>query len=156
MKVPIALALPNGLTVSEIEIIDEFLTLTVVSVQMRACCPLCDVCPSRVHSRCIRRLTDLPSARQRECLLVCVGKFFYLVSTCARKIFTECLTPFVKLWARVTRRLYQIVQSLVCPTAADQASVPRIDWGDRCVERQFSDASWRSHQSRLDRCRSSE
>ncbi len=112
MKVPVALALPNGLAVTEIEIIDEVLTLTAVSVQIRASCPLCGVCASRVHSRYIRRLIDLPCGGQRVCLLVCVRKFFCQVSTCARKIFAERLTPFVEPWARVTRRLYQIVQVL--------------------------------------------
>jgi transposase len=34
------------------------------------------------------------------------------VPDCARKIFLERLTPFVEPWARVTRRLYQIVQIL--------------------------------------------
>ncbi len=68
MKVPVALALPNGLTVTEIEMIDEVLTLTAVSVQIRACCPLCGVCASRVHSWYIRRLTDLPCGGQRVCL----------------------------------------------------------------------------------------
>lgn len=112
MKVPIALALPNRLAVTEIEIIDEVLTLTAVSMQIRAGCPLCGVCASRVHSRYIRRLSDLPCGGQRVCLLVCVRKFFCQVSTCARKIFAERLTPFVEPWARVTRRLYQIVQVL--------------------------------------------
>src|SRR3984893_19563091 len=112
MKVPVALALPDGLVVTEIEMIDEVLTLTAVSVQMRPGCPLCGVCASRVHSRYIRRLTDLPCGGQRVCLLVCVRKFFCQISTCARKIFAERLTPFVEPWARVTRRLYQIVQVL--------------------------------------------
>lgn len=112
MKVPVALALPNGLAVTEIEMIDEVLTLTAVSVQMRACCPLCGVCASRVHSRYVRRLTDLPCGGQHVCLLVCVRKFFCQVSTCVRKIFAERLTPFVEPWARVTQRLYQIVQVL--------------------------------------------
>jgi transposase len=96
MKVPVALALPDGLEVTEIEMIDEVLTLTAVSVQIRACCPLCGVCASRVHSHYIRKLTDLPSGGQRVCLLVCVRKFFCQVSTCARKIFAERLTPFVE------------------------------------------------------------
>ena len=112
MKVPVALALPNGLAVAEIEMIDEVLTLTAVSVQMRPCCPLCGVCASRVHSRYIRKLADLPCGGQHVCLLVCVRKFFCQASTCARKIFAERLTPFVEPWARVTRRLYQIVQVL--------------------------------------------
>jgi transposase len=112
MKVPVALALPNGFAVTEIEMIDEVLTLTAVSMQLYPCCPLCGVCASRVHSHYTRRLTDLPCAGQSVCLLVCVRKFFCQVSTCARKIFAERLTPFAQPWARVTQRLYQIVQVL--------------------------------------------
>ena len=37
-------------------------------------------------------------------------KYFCDVTTCARKIFVERLTPFAQPWARVTLRLYQIVQ----------------------------------------------
>src|SRR5712692_7327483 len=112
MKVPVALALPNGLAVTEIEMIDEVLTLTAVSLQMCPCCPLCGVCASRVHSHYTRKLTDLPCGGQRVCLLVCVRKLLCEVSTCARKIFAERLTPFAQPWARVTQRLYQIVQIL--------------------------------------------
>jgi len=39
-------------------------------------------------------------------------KFFCDVPTCTRKIFVERLTPFIEPWARVTTRLYQIVQAL--------------------------------------------
>lgn len=41
---------------------------------------------------------------------VLVRKYFCDVTTCARKIFVERLTPFAQPWARVTKRLYQIVQ----------------------------------------------
>jgi hypothetical protein len=112
MKVPVALALPNGLAVTEIEMIDEVLTLTAVSLQRCPCCPLCGVSASRVHSHYTRKLTDLPCGGQSVCLLVCVRKLFCEVSTCARKIFAERLTPFAQPWARVTQRLSQIVQIL--------------------------------------------
>jgi transposase len=39
-----------------------------------------------------------------------VRKFFCDEPTCPRKIFTERLTPFVAPWARVTARLFQLVQ----------------------------------------------
>lgn len=50
MKVPVALALLNRLAVTEIEMIDEVLTLTAVSMQVCPCCPLYGTCASRVHS----------------------------------------------------------------------------------------------------------
>ena len=114
--------------------IDEVLTLTAVSVQMRACCPLCGVCASRVHSRYIRRLTDLPCGGQHVCLLVCVRKFFCQVSRCVLKIFAERLTPFVEPWARVTRRLYQIVQGLGLATGGRLGGPCHGSLGDTDVQ----------------------
>ncbi|HEY6411501.1 MAG TPA: transposase, partial [Ktedonobacteraceae bacterium] len=59
-----------------------------------------------------RSVTDLPCGGQQVRLLVEVRKCFCEMSSCARKIFVERLTPFVEPWGRVTRRLYQIVQVL--------------------------------------------
>lgn len=112
MKVKPVLALPEGLEVTAIEMIDEVLTITAVSIQVYPCCPLCGTPALRVHSRYTRQITDLPCSGQQVRLLVQVRKCFCQVPGCARKIFLERLTPFVEPWARVTRRLYQIVQIL--------------------------------------------
>jgi transposase len=112
MKVKPVLALPEGLEVTAIEMIDEVLTITAVSRHVSPCCPLCGTPALRVHSRYTRQITDLPCSGQQVRLLVQVRKCFCQVPGCARKIFLERLTPFVEPWARVTRRLYQIVQIL--------------------------------------------
>jgi hypothetical protein len=49
---------------------------------------------------------------KRVCLRAQVRKCFCDVSTCARKIFAERLTSFVEPLARVTVRLFQVVQAL--------------------------------------------
>lgn len=110
MKVKFALALPEGVEVTDIEMIDEVLTITAVSTQVQPCCPLCSTQAIRVHSHYTRKLADLPCSGQQVRLRVLVHKYFCDVPNCARKIFVERLTPFVEPWARVTRRLYQIVQ----------------------------------------------
>jgi transposase len=46
------------------------------------------------------------------CFLLSVRKFFCDEPTCPRNIFTERLTPFIEPWARVTVRLFQIIQTL--------------------------------------------
>ncbi len=104
------LALPNGLEVTEIDVSDEGLAITAVSTQMHPCCPLCGTPASRVHSRYMRQIADLPCSGQQVHVQIQVRKCFCEVNTCARKIFVERLTPFVEPWARVTHRLYQIVQ----------------------------------------------
>ncbi len=110
MEVKLALALPEGLEVTDIEVMDEVLTITAVSTQVRPVCPLCGMPALRVHSRYTRQVADLPCGGQQVRLLLQVCKYFCDVRTCARKIFVERLTPFIEPFARVTRRLYQIVQ----------------------------------------------
>src|SRR5712675_596975 len=105
MEVKPALALPEGLEMTGIEMIDEVLTVTLVSTQMSPCCPLCGTAARRVHSRYTRQIADLPCGGQYLRLLVQVRKCFCEVTTCARKIFSERLTPFVDAFARVTDRL---------------------------------------------------
>ncbi len=110
MEVKRALALPEGLEVTALEVVDNVLTLTAVSTQAHPACPLCGSPSQRVHSRYCRQPTDLPCAGQQVRLLVEVRKCFCDVSICPRKIFVERLTPFIEPKARVKRRLYQIVQ----------------------------------------------
>jgi transposase len=121
--------------------IDEVLTITAVSIQVDPCCPLCGTPALRVHRRYTRQITDLPCSGQQVRLLVQVRKCFCQVPGCARKIFLERLTPFVEPWARVTRRLYQIVQILGLATGG------RL--GIRVTDR-MADTDVASHHSAAD------
>jgi len=110
MKVELVLSLPEGLEVTNIDVIDGVLTISAVSTHPSACCPLCSSLATRVHGHYTRTIADLPCAGQPVRLLVQVRKFFCEVTTCARKIFVERMAPFVEPWARVTVRLHQMVQ----------------------------------------------
>src|SRR2546423_401834 len=110
MEVKPVLALPEGLELVGVSSIDGRLIVTVVSTQLCPRCPVCRRAGSRVHSSYTRQVADLPCGGQPVRLLLQVRKFFCEEPTCARKIFVERLTPFVEPWARVTKRLYQIVQ----------------------------------------------
>jgi transposase len=110
MEAKLLLSLPKGLEVTNIEVTNGVLTISVVSTQRSVCCPLCSSPATRMHSHYTRTVADLPCAGQQVCLLLQVRKFFCDGTTCARKIFVERIAPFVGPWARVTARLYQIVQ----------------------------------------------
>lgn len=110
MKVESLLSLPEGLEVTSIEKTEDRLTISVVSTQGSACCPLCSSSATRVHSHYTRAIADLPCAGQQVRLLLSVRKFFCEVTTCTRKIFVERVAPFIEPWARVTARQYQSVQ----------------------------------------------
>jgi transposase len=112
MEVLASLALPEELEVTEIEMIDDAFTITAHCTRKHPCCPLCGTPAQRFHSSYLRRITDLPSGGKRVCLQVQVRKCFCDVNTCARKIFAERLAPFVEPLARVTARLFQVVQAL--------------------------------------------
>ncbi|HEY6411038.1 MAG TPA: transposase family protein, partial [Ktedonobacteraceae bacterium] len=112
MEVKQLLSLPKGLEVTNIEVTDGVLIISAVSTQKSACCPLCSSLGTRVHGHYSRTVADLPCAGQQVRRLLQVRKFFCDVSTCARKIFAERLAPFIEPWARVTARLYQIVQAI--------------------------------------------
>jgi len=112
MEVKLALALPDGLELVACETMDGVLTIIIISTQEFPCCPRCHQPATRVHSRYTRQVADLPCGGQHLSLLLHVRKFFCEETTCTQKIFLERLTPFLKPWARVTLRLFQIVQTL--------------------------------------------
>ncbi|HEY7122971.1 MAG TPA: transposase family protein [Ktedonobacterales bacterium] len=133
MEVKLVLALPAGLAVTALEILENVLTITAVSTQVRPACPLCGTPALRVHSRYTRQVADLPCGGQQVRLLLHMRKYFCDVLTCARKVFVERLTPFVEPWARVTQRLYQIVQVIGLATGGGLVSGSWIAWGYRLL-----------------------
>lgn len=110
MEVKQVAALPKRLEVMDIEMSDDVLTITAVSIQAHPACPLCGKPSTRVHSHYMRKVADLPMGGRRVRLLVQVRKCFCDAPDCVRKIFVERLTPFVDTFARVTQRLFHIVQ----------------------------------------------
>src|SRR5215470_2564100 len=112
MEAKLLLALPEELEVTSIEVIDGVLTISAVSTNASACCPLCSSVGTRVHGHYTRTIADLPCAGQPVQRLLQVRKFFCDVRACTRKIFTERIAPFAAPWARVTTRLSESVQSI--------------------------------------------
>ncbi len=117
MEVQPLLSLPKGLEVGDITTTNKIVTISLVSTQLHPCCPLCESEASHIHSHYRRHITDLPCGGQQIQFVLLVRKFFCKKSTCARIIFVERLTPFIEPWARVTTRLYQIVQVIGLATS---------------------------------------
>jgi len=109
--------LPEELEVVSSDVAEKVITITAVSTQTAPCCPLCGTSASRIHSHYSRQLTEMPCAGQRVRLILHVCKFFCDVTTCARKIFTERLAPFIHPCARVTTRLFQAVENIGLATS---------------------------------------
>ncbi len=89
------LALPAGFESTAFSHQEGTLCVSLLSTQLSSRCPLCGSSSIRIHSRYQRILDDLPNTGQPVRLVLSVRKFFCDVTTCARKIFVERLTPLL-------------------------------------------------------------
>src|SRR5436305_14420305 len=122
------LPLPEGLSIERVTASANELLVQVLSSSPKACCPLCGVLASRIHSRYTRRVTDLPCVGQHMTLLLTVRKFFCPNSACPRNIFAEQFPDLVPAYARLTTRLREALVSLgfaTCGAVASQLA-PRL------------------------------
>jgi transposase len=110
MSVNSLFAFPAGLEMTACSSQEGRVSVSLLSTQPSSPCPVCGSAAARIHSRYQRRLADLPSTGQPVHILLAVRKFFCDEPTCPRKIFTERLAPFVAPGARMTARLFQMVQ----------------------------------------------
>lgn len=99
------LLFPPGLEIERIEAGAPTLTVWVTSRLSTSPCPLCGTPATRIHSRYQRKVADVACSGRQVRLLLTARKFFCDSATCARKIFTERLGPFLASWARMTTRL---------------------------------------------------
>jgi zinc-finger of transposase IS204/IS1001/IS1096/IS1165 len=143
-------ALPSGIEITACSHQEGVLCVSLLSTQSSSPCPLCGTAATRIHSHYQRRLTDLPSTGQPVRFQLSVRKFFCDESTCPRKIFTERLASFVAPRARVTARLFQLVQIIGLATGGRIGVRVTDRMGIQTVPRSpFSDVSWHCLQSQL-------
>ena len=113
------LALPEGLRISDLTVADTLLIIQVFSTHPLACCPDCGHLSSRVHSRSVRTVGDLPCAGRQIVLKLTVRKFLCPAPDCPRTMFTERLPDLVQSYARVTNRLREALVALGLATSAE-------------------------------------
>jgi hypothetical protein len=83
--------LPKGLDLQSLSIETGRASICVSSGARRSVCPLCGRASSRVHSRYLRTVSDLPWHGISVELEVLARRFFYDEASCERKIFCERL-----------------------------------------------------------------
>ena len=94
---------------SEVELVCLRPRVGLNEVELRAakaasCCPVCGTGSRRVHSRYVRKLGDLPWEGIPVSILLQTRRFFCVVETCRRRIFTEPLPGTVLRYSRRTLR----------------------------------------------------
>lgn len=99
------LPVPDHLDLVKLTTTAWSVTAIVRSHHVTSNCPLCDRSSSRIHSRYVRHLLDLPWHGVAMRLELQVSRFFCDDSACRRKIFTERLPDVVAPYARRTVQL---------------------------------------------------
>ena len=81
------------------------ITAVMATTPTSSPCPLCDLPSSRVHSRYVRTLADLPWHGVAVSVQLTVRRFVCETDDCTRRIFGERLAGIVAPYARRTARL---------------------------------------------------
>lgn len=89
----------------------ERLELVVRPSRPSCRCPDCGAVSDSVHSRYVRKLSDLPASGRRVRLLVEARRFRCRAPSCARRVFAERF-DLAALWSRRTERLNILVHHL--------------------------------------------
>ena len=104
---------PRGLTVESVTCVQEMMIVAARAAAVAAKCPLCGTTSRRVHSRYIRRASDLPCAGRGVRLRVTARRFYCGAPHCRRRIFAERFDDAVLATrSRRTARLEHIVHHL--------------------------------------------
>lgn len=106
------LDLPAGYVVRSLAVDLQQVTITLASTATRALCPQCGTRSTRLHSNYQRTVADLPCAGRRVTFQVQTHKWRCLNATCARRVFAERLDPFIRVSARMTTRLSQMLEHI--------------------------------------------
>jgi transposase len=105
MSITTLLADPSAIRFDYIRASLNIIALIVNTVAPRATCPRCQSRSSRVHSRYIRRVADLPWHGVIVKLELHTRRFHCRNSFCTQRIFCERLPRIVAYYARKTVRL---------------------------------------------------
>jgi len=104
---------PAGLAVDRVEVEPGGVLVFVRPPSKSAICPRCGGASRSIHSRCERRLADLPAHGRRVQLRIQVRRFRCAWGECRQKIFSERLDPSVaRPFGRRTGRLEGIVHHI--------------------------------------------
>jgi transposase len=97
-------------TLQDVLIDNERITLIAQAIGSRSSCPQCGEVSARLHSRYTRTLADLPWRGRVVRIELQVRRFFCLAAHCPRQTFAERLPEVAAVSARTTARLRKAQQ----------------------------------------------
>jgi hypothetical protein len=105
--------LPEGLEAKRIKVSGSMVVVQARASSATSACPRCGQTSRRQHSRCQRRLADLPAHGREVRIVLSVRRFRCPTSHCRTKVFAERFGPAItRPHARRTSRLQGLVRHL--------------------------------------------
>lgn len=98
--------------VAQLAVTDDLIMITAVARRAAVRCPACGTRTTRVHSRYVRMLADLPWQGVRVRLRATVRRFFCDLPRCPRRIFAEPVPDTAARYARRTARAATLLEVL--------------------------------------------
>jgi transposase len=98
--------------VEEVVIAEGFMTITARSGTRQALCPSCGSLSDRIHGGYQRRLADSAVAGRRTVVDLLVRRFLCSAAVCVRKTFVEQVAGLTDRYARRTRPLRGILETI--------------------------------------------
>ena len=110
------------LQLEQVSTLETTLLVSLTSTAPSASCPRCGVLASRIRSRYLRTLADLPWSGLAVKLQLTVRKFACDVPSCPQRIFTERLPSLTLPYARRTHRLAEILRAIAFTAGGEGGS----------------------------------
>lgn len=105
----VANLLPVGVSLEEMNVEKETITIKLRTSQIKAVCPRCNAESVHIHSRYIRIVKDLPCLGLEVKLSIKAKRYFCLNLGCNQQIFCERLKTVVKERGRFSIKLNQMM-----------------------------------------------
>jgi len=104
---PTLLLDPSRLRLDLLRVNGSTIAVVMATTPTSSSCPACDLPSSRVHSRYVRTLANLPWHGVAVSIQLTVRRFFCEAAACPRRIFAELLPGIGAPYARRTARLVE-------------------------------------------------
>lgn len=104
--------LPCPLRIESVTVTEQAIVVRARLAGDEARCPCCDQPSSRMQSRYVRSLGDVPLGGGAVCLALTIRRLYCRNPQCARRIFADRLGDFAPPYARRTARLAAILEAV--------------------------------------------
>jgi len=112
----------STLTVEEVVVDNDLMTLSARTATRQAVCPGCGMVSGRVHGGYRRRLADVAVSGHRTVIDLLVRRFICPAQDCDRRTFVEQVDGLTERFARRTAPLYRILEKIALALAGRPAA----------------------------------